>query len=87
MVVDECHEYKNGDSAQGQAFGVLAAKARKVLLLTGTLMGGYADDLFHLLWRANPRRMIEDGYKSSQPLVGWCGDGFHAGSWHSQGRV
>jgi hypothetical protein len=26
--------------------GVLAAKARKTVLLTGTLMGGYADDLF-----------------------------------------
>lgn len=63
LIVDEAHEYKQGDSAQGQAFGVLAAKARKVLLLTGTLMGGYADDIFHLLWRANPRRMIEDGYK------------------------
>ncbi|WP_287602404.1 DEAD/DEAH box helicase [Thiothrix sp.] len=70
LVVDESHEYKNGDSAQGQAFGVLAAKARKVLLLTGTLMGGYADDLFHLLWRANPRRMIEDGYKYRKGSLG-----------------
>lgn len=70
LVVDEAHEYKNGDSAQGQAFGVLAAKARKVLLLTGTLMGGYADDLFHLLWRANPRRMIEDGFKYRNRSLG-----------------
>ena len=35
--------------------GVLAAKARKTLLLTGTLMGGYGDDLFHLLFRGLPR--------------------------------
>ena len=63
MVVDEGHEYKNGGSAQGQAMGVLANKVRKVLLLTGTLMGGYADDLFYLLWRILPRRMIEDGYR------------------------
>ena len=49
--------------AQGQAMGVLAAKARKTLLLTGTLMGGYGDDLFHLLFRALPGRMIEDGYR------------------------
>ena len=46
LIVDEGHEYKNAGSAQGQAMGVLAAKARKTLLLTGTLMGGYADDLF-----------------------------------------
>ncbi len=63
LVVDEGHEYKNEGSAQGQAMGVLANKVRKVLLLTGTLMGGYADDLFYLLWRIMPRRMIEDGYR------------------------
>jgi len=50
---------QNGGSAQG-------AKARKVLLLTGTLMGGYGDDLFHLLFRALPGRMIEDGYRPSK---------------------
>ncbi|MFJ5299215.1 DEAD/DEAH box helicase family protein [Pseudomonas sp. NPDC088368] len=63
LVVDEGHEYKNSGSAQGQAMGVLAAKARKTLLLTGTLMGGYADDLFYLLFRILTRRMIEDGYR------------------------
>jgi len=63
LVVDEGHEYKNGGSAQGQAMGVLANKVRKAILLTGTLMGGYADDLFYLLWRVMPRRMIEDGYR------------------------
>ncbi|WP_122339488.1 DEAD/DEAH box helicase [Pseudomonas caricapapayae] len=63
LIVDEGHEYKNAGSAQGQAMGVLAAKARKTLLLTGTLMGGYADDLFYLLFRIITRRMIEDGYR------------------------
>ncbi|MGL4504856.1 MAG: helicase-related protein, partial [Aeromonas sobria] len=59
-------EYKNGGSAQGQAMGVLAAKSRKTLLLTGTLMGGYGDDLFHLLFRTLPGRMIEDGYRPTK---------------------
>jgi len=63
LVVDEGHEYKNEGSAQGQAMGVLASQCGKTLLLTGTLMGGYADDLFHLLWRLDPARMIEDGFK------------------------
>nr|WP_230971783.1 DEAD/DEAH box helicase [Nitrogeniibacter aestuarii] len=62
LVVDEGHEYKNGSSAQGQAMGVLARKCQKTLLLTGTLMGGYADDLFYLLWRLNPAAMIADGF-------------------------
>lgn len=65
-VVDEGHEYKNPDSAQGQAMGVLASKARKIVLLTGTLMGGYADDLFYLLFRILTRRMIEDGFRPSK---------------------
>ncbi len=63
LVVDEGHEYKNEGSAQGQAMGVLARKCQKALLLTGTLMGGYADDLFHLLWRLNPQMMMEDGFR------------------------
>jgi hypothetical protein len=66
LIVDEAHEYKDGSSAQGQAMGVLAAKCRKVLLLTGTLMGGYADDLYYLLWRILTRRMREDGYQANR---------------------
>jgi hypothetical protein len=62
LIGDEGHEFKNDGSAQGQAFGVLASQCRKALLLTGTLMGGYADDLFHLLFRLNPRAMIDDGF-------------------------
>ncbi|NMG15747.1 SNF2-related protein [Aromatoleum bremense] len=65
LVVDEGHEYKNAGSAQGQAMAVLASKCAKILLLTGTLMGGYADDLFYLLWRLNPRAMIDDGYRAN----------------------
>ncbi|MEC9358630.1 MAG: DEAD/DEAH box helicase [Pseudomonadota bacterium] len=62
LIIDEAHEFKNEGSAQGQAMAVLASKTRKALLLTGTLMGGYCDDLFHLLWRVMPQRMIEDGF-------------------------
>ena len=70
LIVDEGHEYKNAGSAQGQAMGVLAAKARKTLLLTGTLMGGYADDLFYLLFRILTPVMIEDGFKPLRNSLG-----------------
>ena len=66
LIVDEGHEYKNEGSAQGQAMGVLASQCKKAILLTGTLMGGYADDLFHLLFRMNPAMMIEDGYRYNE---------------------
>lgn len=62
LLVDEGHEYKNEGSAQGQAMGVLARKCNKIVLLTGTLMGGYADDLFYLLFRLKPEMMMEDGF-------------------------
>ena len=43
--------------------GRAGGSIQKVLLLTGTLMGGYASDLFFLLWRIMPQRMIELGYR------------------------
>lgn len=63
LIADEAHDYKSAHSAQGQAMGVLADQVKKMVLLTGTLMGGYADDLFFLLWRISPRTMMEDGYR------------------------
>ena len=55
---------------------VLAAKTRKTLLLTGTLMGGYADDLFYLLWRIMPQKMIEDGFRYHRGGLGAAAMGF-----------
>jgi hypothetical protein len=62
LLIDEGHEFKGVSSAQGQAMGVIASQVKKIVLLTGTLMGGYGDDLFYLLWRTMPNKMIEDGY-------------------------
>lgn len=70
LVVDEGHEYKNYGSAQGQSFGVLARCVNKVVALTGTLMGGYADDIFYLLWRLFPEAMIEDGFTYHKGSLG-----------------
>lgn len=64
-LIDEAHEYKNQSSAQGQAMAVLCGESEKVLPLTGTLMGGYASDLFHLLFRAMPSEMVKMGYKAN----------------------
>lgn len=56
LVADEVHELK-GDSAQGQAFGALAARCGRVLALTGTLLGGYSSNLFRIAFRLNPGRL------------------------------
>lgn len=65
-LIDEAHEYKNAGSAQEQAMAVLCNEAEKVLCLTGTLMGGYASDLFYLLFRAMPGVMVNMGYGANR---------------------
>ena len=61
LVGDEIHEYKARGSAQGIAAGVLADSCGKSLTLTGTLTGGYASTLFHLLYRFSPQIRTEFG--------------------------
>jgi len=62
LIVDEQHEYKGRGSAQGLAAGTLADACGHTLTLTGTLMGGYASTLFHLLWRFSPALREEFAY-------------------------
>ena len=66
LVTDEIHQFKN-ESGQGYAFGALVGACRYVLCLTGTLAGGYASDVFHLLFRTHPQLMIEDKNKWGNP--------------------
>jgi hypothetical protein len=61
-IADEVHELSN-DTAQGNALGTLARSVDRIAVLTGTLMGGYADDLFNVLYRLEPRKMVSEGYE------------------------
>jgi superfamily II DNA or RNA helicase len=61
-VCDEIHQLA-GDTAQGNALGTLASCTDRIVGLTGTLLGGYADDLFNTLFRLEARRMKEHGYE------------------------
>ncbi len=63
LVADEVHELKGEDTAQGNALGTLAACAKHTLVLTGTLLGGYADELYPVLFRLNPSKMIARGFE------------------------
>ncbi len=60
-IADEVHQLA-GDTAQGNALGTLARVARKVVGLTGTLLSGYADDLYNTLFRLDAKRMVRDGF-------------------------
>lgn len=60
-IADEIHQLA-GDTAQGNALGVLTRSARRFLGLTGTLLSGYADDLFNTLFRTEARRAAHAGH-------------------------
>ncbi len=67
-IADEVHELK-GDTAQGNALGTLAACARRTVVLTGTLLGGYADEVFNILYRLEPPKMIAEGFEYGEAGV------------------
>ncbi len=53
LIADEVHEYRNA-SLQGTAFSRLFRVAKWAILLTGTLYGGKASDLYRLLRWTSP---------------------------------
>ena len=67
-IADEVHELK-GDTAQGNAFGTLAGYAQRTVVLTGTLLGGYADEVFNILFRMHPVRMVQEGFEYGETGV------------------
>lgn len=54
-----------GDTAQGQAMADIANASNKFIGLTGTLLNGYADGLFYILYRTLPELMRKEGYDYS----------------------
>jgi len=68
LILDEVHELKGGGTAQGQSMSCLVSRSKKILALTGTLMGGYSKDLYYLLWRMFPRWMKSAGLEYGRTL-------------------
>lgn len=54
LLADELHEYKGGNTGQGQSLAQMAAMSKKIVGLTGTLLNGYASSVFYILYRLNP---------------------------------
>jgi hypothetical protein len=84
-ICDEIHQLA-GDTAQGNALGTLASCTDRIIGLTGTLLGGYADDLFNTLFRLEARRMKERlrmGYHGAQ----FFHSGLRCSRNHYQGRT
>lgn len=68
-LIDEVHELKGGsDVAQANACGAILASARWKLCLTGTLIGGYATDIFNLACRLGWRSIFDEGFKFGKEM-------------------
>jgi hypothetical protein len=65
-ICDEAHQLAN-DTAQGNGLGTLAACADRTVILTGTLLGGYASDVYNLLYRLEASKMVAHGYEWGEP--------------------
>jgi hypothetical protein len=65
-ICDEAHQLGN-DTAQGNGLGTLAACADRTVILTGTLLGGYASDVYNLLYRIDAGKMVAHGYEWGEP--------------------
>jgi hypothetical protein len=69
LILDEVHEEKGLDTAQGHAAAALAVSCRKVIALTGTLIGGYAEHLRPLLFRLAPASLVQEGLGWSEAMA------------------
>ena len=68
-LCDEAHEMKGADTDRGFAFARLISASKKVVALTGTIYGGKASSLFHLLYRLSD--VMREQYEHND-VAKWC---------------
>ena len=61
-VLDELHLYKGEATGNGSAMHAIIKSSKKVLGLTGTLVGGLANHLYYILYRLKPSCMKKMGF-------------------------
>lgn len=62
LLLDEAHLLMN-NSLQGHAAHLLMKATDHTALLTGTLLNGYASNIFYTLFRVCPNIMIQEGFR------------------------
>lgn len=62
LVLDEVHECKGDDTEIATAMSQLVASSKKVIALTGTLLGGQADHVRSLLFRMAAKTLRHEGF-------------------------
>jgi len=71
-ICDEVHQTRSENSGRGFAFATLISASQKNLCLTGTLVNGKSTSIKEILWRTNPRALIEDGFDAKTGAVTWA---------------
>ena len=71
FIADEVHLYSSNSSAQANAFGDLVQVAKKTIALTGTLLNGYSNGIYYILYRMYPKAFKKKGfnYETTQAFV------------------
>ena len=67
FIADEMHQLMS-NSLQGHAAHILMKAAKHCLLLTGTLLNGYASNIFYTLFRVCPGIMRQEGFTYSDEM-------------------
>ena len=68
-IFDEIQDLKGGFTGQGHAMHALIKASKKQMALTGTIAGGMANHLFYTLFRLDPKRMVDRGFKYTDELA------------------
>ena len=70
FIVDECHLYQNSPkkSLQTKAMIDILKSSNKSILLTGTLLNGFASGLYYILYNTIPKEMRKEGFDYSSEM-------------------
>ncbi len=69
LILDEGHEYATDGSAQERAAHRLTALGMPTILMTGSIMNGYAESLFTNMWALSPDFREEFGRDERQTFI------------------
>lgn len=62
FIADEVHLYSSRETAQGKAFSNMVNASKYTIALTGTLLNGYAENIFSMLFKLYSRTFIRNGF-------------------------
>ena len=71
-IADEVHQTKAQDSGRGSAFAQMVKAAKNTLALTGTPLNGMSTSIKEVLWRTDPRSLLDCGFDHKSGMVQWA---------------